>query len=56
MRQCLSDSDPNQGDGGIDSVQNGLLLNVQLHYLWDNWGVSMYPLSTNPVCFFLSRD
>jgi hypothetical protein len=46
----LTDNYQYQGDAGIDSVQNGILLDIKLHYLWDNCGVSMYPLSTNPVC------
>jgi hypothetical protein len=49
MQQHLTDPDPTQGAGGIDSVQNGLLLGIQLHYFWDNFGVSMYPLHTDPV-------
>ena len=39
MQQYLMDTEKSHG---IDSVQNGILLNVSLHYQWDNWGLSMY--------------
>ena len=48
MAQYLTDPDPALGRT-IDSVQNGLLLDIRIHYLWDNFGVSIIPVQNSCV-------
>lgn len=43
MARHLTDPDPTLGRT-IDSVRNGLLLDIRIHYLWDNFGVSIIPV------------
>ena len=44
---------PNLWEGycRIDSAQNGILLGVQCHYMWDTWRVSINPVDPLPHYF-----
>ena len=35
---------PNQGQNGLDSVQNGILLSTALHPFWDCHAFSIHPV------------
>ena len=48
MWRFLTDTSLNQGGNGINSVQNGILLNSTFHDYWDHWAISI-----NPVCLLL---
>jgi hypothetical protein len=50
MEQYLVDTHPEQGSPrGIDSVQNGLLLQASLHVLWYSHLVSIVPVGVESL-------
>ena len=50
MSRCITDDGPAnlQGPNGINSIQNGLLLQSGIHDLWDNYDLSVNPDVSEP--------